>query len=107
MPYFDLLSNKHDNDILDMDIKLIKLLCTILSKSLPSVVDLSFDNAIVQGYWKSLEQHRYIRMGEINDNNNFRNILVISHIAKMGSTRVVDYLEILSLYPFISLFNEN
>ena len=50
--YFNSLTNKGGNDILDMDIKLIKLACPIICKSLASVVNLSFDNGIVHGDWK-------------------------------------------------------
>ena len=50
--YFNSLANKGGNDILDMDIKLIKFACPIISKSLASVVNLSFDNGIVHGDWK-------------------------------------------------------
>ena len=50
--YFNSLANKGGNDILDMDIKLIKLACPIISKSLASVVNLSFDNGVVHGDWK-------------------------------------------------------
>ena len=50
--YFDWLANKGGNDILDMDIKLIKLVCPTISKSLASVVNLSFDNGSVHGDWK-------------------------------------------------------
>ena len=37
--YFNSLANKGGNDILDMDIKLIKLASPIISKSLASVVN--------------------------------------------------------------------
>ena len=50
--YFNSLANKGGNDILDMDIKLIMLASPIVSKSLASFVDLSFDNGIVHGDWK-------------------------------------------------------
>ena len=50
--YFNSLFNKGGNDILDMDIKLIKLASPIISKSPASVVDLSFNNGIVHDDWK-------------------------------------------------------
>ena len=103
--YFNSLANKGGNDILDMDIKLIKLASPIISKSLASVVNWSFDNGIVHGDWKKASVTPvYKNEGEIDDENNFRPISVISHIAKMVeslvSTQVVDYLE---SHKFISI----
>ena len=50
--YFNPLANKGGSDILVMDINLIKLASPIISKSLASVVNLSFDNGIVHSDWK-------------------------------------------------------
>ena len=98
--YFNSLVNKGGKDILD--IKLIKLPCPIISKSLASVANLSFGNGIVHGDWKKTRVTPiYKNEEEIDDENNFRPISVISHIAKMVesliSTQVVDYLEFISI----------
>ena len=74
-----------------MDIKLIKLACPIISKSLVSIVDLSFvnHNDIVHGGWEKVRLTPvYTYEGEINDEYNFRSILVISHIDKMAESLV-------------------
>ena len=101
--YFNSLTNKGSKDILD--IKLIKLPCPIISKSLASVANLSFGNGIVHGDWKTTRVTPiYKNEEEIDDENSFRPISVISHIAKMVesliSTQVVDYLE---SHKFISI----
>ena len=46
------MTNKHGNDILGMDIKLLKIAFSVLSKSLAYVVNSSFDNGIVHDDWK-------------------------------------------------------
>ena len=102
--YFDSLANKGGNGILDMDIKLIKLACPIISNSLASVVNLSFDKGIVHDWKKARVTPVYKNEGGIDDENNFRPISVINHIAKMVeslvSTQVVNYLE---SHKFISI----
>ena len=50
--YFNSWANNGGNDILDMDIKLIKIASPIISKSFAPVVNLSLDNGIVHGDWK-------------------------------------------------------
>ena len=50
--YFDSLANKHWNNILDMDVKLLKLASPVISKSLESVVNSSLENGIVHDDWK-------------------------------------------------------
>ena len=96
--YFDFSANKHGNDILDMDVKLLKLASPVISKSLESVVNSSLENGIVQDDWeKARVIPVYKNEGEINDENNFRPISAISHIAKMieslVSKQVIEYLE--------------
>ena len=85
------MTNKHGNDILGMDIKLLKIACPVISKSLAYVVNLSLDNGIVHDDRKKARVTPvYKNEGEINDENNFRPISVISHIAKMIESFVSD-----------------
>ena len=92
------LTNKHGNYILGVDIKLLKIACPVISKSLAYVVNSSLDNGIVHDDWKKARVTPvYKNEGEINDENNFRPISVISHIAKMVesfvSDQIIKYLE--------------
>ena len=92
------MTNKHGNDILGMDIKLLKIACPVISKSLAYVVNSSLDNGIVHDDWKKARVTPVCKNeGEINDQNNFRPISVISHIAKMiesfVSDQIIKYLE--------------
>ena len=95
--YFDSLANKHGNDILDIDVKLLKLASPVISKSIESVVNSSLENGIVHDDWKKARVTPvYKNEGEINDESNFRPISVINHIAKMieslVSKQVIQYL---------------
>ena len=81
-----------------MDVKLLKLASPVISKSLESVVNSSLENGIVHDDWKkAMVTPVYKNEGEINYENNFRPISVISHIAKMierlVSKQVIKYLE--------------
>ena len=68
--YFDALANKHGNDILDMDVKLLKLASPVISKSFESVVNSSIENGIVHGGWKRARVTQvYKNECEINDQN--------------------------------------
>ena len=92
------MTNKHGNDILGMGIKLLKIACPVISKSLAYVVNSSIDNGIVHDDWKKARVTPvYENEGEINDENNFRPISVISHIAKMiesfVSDQIIKYIE--------------
>ena len=96
--YLNSMTNKHGNDILAMDIKLLKIACPVISKSLAYVVNLSIDNGIVHDdRKKSQVTPVYKNEVEINDENNFRPISVISHIAKMiesfVSNQIIKHLE--------------
>ena len=96
--YLNPMTNKHGNDILGMDIKLLKIACPVISKSLAYVVNSSLDNGIVHDDWKKARVTPvYKNEGEINDENNFRPISVVSHIAKMierfVSDQIIKYLE--------------
>ena len=96
--YFDSLANKHGNDILDMDVKLLKLASPVISKSLESVVNSPLENGIVHDDWKKARVTPvYKNEGEINYENNSRPISVIGHIVKMieslVSKQVIQYLE--------------
>ena len=96
--YLNSMTNKHGNDILGMDIKLLKIACPVISKSLAYLVNSSHDNDIVLADWKKARVTPiYKNEGEINDENNFRSISVISHIAKMiesfVSNQIMKYLD--------------
>ena len=92
------MTNKHGNDILGMDIKLLKIACPVISKSLAYIVNSSLDNDNVHDDWKNtMVTPVYKNEYEINDEDNFRPISVISHIAKMiqsfVSNQIMKYLE--------------
>ena len=96
--YLNPMTNKHGNDILGMDLKLLKIACPVISKSLADVVNSSFDHSIVHNDWKKPRVTPvYKNEGEINDEDNFRQISVISHIDKMiesfVSNQIIKYLE--------------
>ena len=96
--YLNSMTNKHGNNILGMDIKLLKIACPDISKSLAYVVNSSLDNGIVHDDWeKARVTPGYKNEGEINDENYHRTISVISHIAKMiesfVSNQIIKYLE--------------
>ena len=50
--YLYSLANKHGNDVLDMDVKLLKLANPVISKSLESVVNSSLENGVVHDDWE-------------------------------------------------------
>ena len=50
--YLNSMTNKHGNDISDMDMKLLKIACPVISKSLAYVVNSSLDNGIMHDDWK-------------------------------------------------------
>ena len=92
------MTNKHGNDILGMEIKLLKIACLVISKSLAYIVNSSLDNGNVHDDWKNVRATPvYKNEYEVNDEDNFRPILVISHIAKMiesfVSNQIINYLE--------------
>ena len=60
--YLNSMANKHGNYILGMDIKLLKITCPVISKSLAYVVNSSLDSGIVHDDWKKPGQHRFIKM---------------------------------------------
>ena len=103
--YLNSMTNKHGNDVLGMDIKLLKIACPVISKSLAYVVNSSLDNGIVHDDWKKARVTPvYKNEGEINDENNFRPISVISHIAKMIESFVSDQItKYLEDHAFISI----
>ena len=66
-----------------MDLRLLKLASPIISKSLEYIVNSSLDKGIVHDDWKRARVTSvYKNEGDINDENNFRPISVIGHIAK-------------------------
>ena len=67
------MTNKHGNDILDMDMQLLKRACAVISESLACVVNSSLDNGAVHDDWKKANVTQvYKSEGEINEENNFR-----------------------------------
>ena len=104
---FDLnsMTNRHWNDILGKGIQLLKITSPVISKSLAYVVNSSLDNGIVHEDWKKARVTPvYKNEGEINDQNNFRPISVISHMAILPknfvSKQSIKYLE---NHAFISI----
>ena len=96
--YLGSLPNRSNKDILGMDIVLLKESAPYISISLANVINKSLESGVFEQDWKNARVTPiYKDDGDINDENNFRPISVIGHIAKMieslVSYQIIDYLE--------------
>ena len=91
--------NKSSNDILQMDLVLLRESAQYLPISLANVINESLKSGIFEHDWKNARvTHIYKDDGDINDKNNYRQISVIDHIAKM--------IESLVSYQIIDIFGK-
>ena len=103
--YLGSLPNKSNNDILGMDLVLLRKSAPYISISLANVINKSLSSGVFEQDWKNARVTPiYKDDGDINDENNYRPISVIGHIAKMieslVSYQIIDFLE---EHSFISM----
>ena len=103
--YLGSLPNKSNNDILGMDLVLLRKSAPYISISLANVINKSLSSGVFEQDWKNARVTPiYKDDGDINDVNNYRPISVIGHIAKMieslVSYQIIDFLE---EHSFISM----
>ena len=92
------LPNKSNNDILGMDLVLLRKSAPYISRSLANVINKSLKSGVFEQDWKNARvMPIYKDDGDIHDQNNYRPIPVIGHIAKMieslVSYKIFDFLE--------------
>ena len=105
MKYLSLLPEESKNDVLEFDTKLLRLTAPIISKSLTYMINLSVKSGICLEDWKiACVTPAYKGKGDKNEENNFRPLSVIGHLAKLVEKAVqlqlVDYLH---THKFISI----
>ena len=103
--YLGSLPNKSNNDILGMDLVLLRKSAPYISISLANVINKSLISSVFEQDWKNARVTPiYKDDGDINDENNYRPISVTGHIAKMieslVSYQIIDFLE---EHSFISM----
>ena len=82
--YLSSQHKKSNNDILGMDVVLLKEPALYISESLARVINKSLESAVFEQDWKNARVSPiYKDDGNVNDENNCRPISVIGHIAKM------------------------
>ena len=82
--YLGSLPNKSNNDILGMDLVLLRKSAPYISISSANVINKSLSSGVFEQDWKNARVTPiYKDDGDINDENNYRPIFVIGHIAKM------------------------
>ena len=99
------LPYKSNNDILGMDLVLLRKSAPYISISLENVINKSLSSGVFEQDWKNARVTPIFKDdGDINDENNYRPISVIGHIAKMleslVSYQIIDFLE---EHSFISM----
>jgi hypothetical protein len=79
------LPNKSKNDILGFDTKLLNLSAEIITPSLQLLINASLKSGFVPKDWKLARVVPAFKgKGEINDENSYRPLSVIAHIAKIA-----------------------
>ena len=106
--YLGSLPNRSNNDILCMDLVLLKESVPYISISLANVINKSLEAGVFEQDWKNARVTPiYKDDGDINDENNYRPISVISHIAKMieslVSYQIVDFGKSIGLFQWTNL----
>ena len=82
--YLGSLPNKSNNDILGMDLVLLRKSAPYISISLANVINKSLSLGVFEQDWKNARVTPVYKDDcDINDENNYRSISVIGHIAKM------------------------
>ena len=92
------LGTDSNNDVLQMEAKLLKLSAHIIAPSLTDIYNLSLSTGVIPNEWKLARiTPIYKGKGDISREFNYRPISVLSHIAKLFERRVcmqlLDYLE--------------
>ena len=102
--YLGSLPNESNNDILGIDLVLLKGFVPYISISLANVISKSLKSGAFEQNWKNARVTPICTDGgDINDKNNYRPISVIDHIAKIEplvSYQTTDFLE---EHSFISM----
>ena len=102
--YLGSLPNESNNDILGIDLVLLKGFVPYISISLANVISKSLKSGAFEQNWKNSRMTPICTDGgDINDKNNYRPISVIDHIAKIEplvSYQTTDFLE---EHSFISM----
>ena len=112
--YLGSLPNKSTKDILGMDLVLLRVspiymyFCWQIF-SLANVINKSHKSGVFEQDWKNTRVTPiYEDDGDINDENNYRPISVIDHIAKMieslVSYQIIDFLKSIVLFQWSNLF---
>ena len=91
-----------------MDLVLLKESVPYISISLANVINKSLEAGVFEQDWKNARVTPiYKDDGDINDENNYRPISVISHIAKMieslVSYQIVDFWKSIGLFQWTNL----
>ena len=82
--YLGSLPNKSNNDIMGMDLVLLSKSAPHITISWANVINKSLSSGVFDQGWKDARVTPiYKDDGDINDENNYRPISVIGHIAKM------------------------
>ena len=94
--YLGSLPNKLNNDILGMGLVLLRESVPYISISLANVMNKSLKSGVFEQDWKNARVTPiYNDDGDINDENNYRPVSVIDHIAKMieslVSYQIIDF----------------
>ena len=95
--YLGSLPNKSNNDILGMDLALLRESAPYISISFANVINKSLQSGAFEQNWKNVRVTPiYKDDGDINDKNDYRPTSVIDHIAKIESIvsyQTIDFLE--------------
>ena len=87
--YLSSQPKKSNNDILGMDGVLLNESAPYISESLARVINKSLESGVFEQDWKNARVSPiYKDDGNVNDENNYRPISVIGHIAKMVESLV-------------------
>ena len=105
--YLGSLPNKSNNDILGMDLVLLRESAPYISISLANVINKSLKSGAFEQNWKNARVTPiYKDGGDINDKNNYRPISVIDHIAKIEPLvryHTIDFWKSIVLFQWINL----
>ena len=104
--YLGSLPNKSNNDILGMDLVLLRASVPYISISLANVINKSLWSGAFEQNWKNAIVTPICKDdGYINDKNNYRPMSVIDHIAKIESLVSYQTIDFLEEHSIINYFN--